>query len=458
MTTLRRSLAGLFVLASLSAPLCAQSASVSLLKVDDPDPVPAGTALVYTVTASNEGPDDAANVVMSDPLPAGTTFQSVSAPGGWNCSVPAVGAGGTVVCSNATFAVGGAVFAITVNVGAAVTNGTVLTNTASISSTTPDPHPGDESASADTTVTTTPTTVVSITKTAAPDPVTVGTDLTYTITATNAGNGTLESAAVSDPLPVETTFVSLSAPGGWSCTMPAVGAGGSVDCSTSSWPSGAAVFTLVVHVSPALAGGSSFTNVAHLDVTDSGRSTSQVGSVVVHTASPAQVSSTKTAGGSFQVGGQVQYTVVLLNSSATAQSDNPGPEFSDVLPADLVLVSASASSGSATATPATNTVTWNGAIPGGGSVTLTILATVGSVPSGTVISNQGAVSYDADGNGTNEASAATDDPALGGGADPTSFVGTAPVVVVPTLGDAGLAAIAALLLLTGLFALRKGVA
>ena len=40
---------------------------------------------------------------------------------------------------------------------------------------------------------------------------------------------------------------------------------------------------------------------------------------------------------------------------------------------------------------------------------------------GTLISNQGAVTYDADGNGTNEANGVTDDPAVGGAADPTSF-------------------------------------
>jgi len=38
----------------------------------------------------------------------------------------------------------------------------------------------------------------------------------------------------------------------------------------------------------------------------------------------------------------VTYTVVLTNSGPGAQGDNPGNEFTDVLPAGLTLVSATA--------------------------------------------------------------------------------------------------------------------
>ena len=43
--------------------------------------------------------------------------------------------------------------------------------------------------------------------------------------------------------------------------------------------------------------------------------------------------------------GTVTYTVVLKNTGTATQADNPGHEFTDVLPAGLSLVSASASSG-----------------------------------------------------------------------------------------------------------------
>ena len=432
------------------------TADLSVLKVDDPDPAPAGTALVYTITVSNKGPDDASSAVMDDPLPAGTTFQSVSAPAGWSCTTPAVGANGTVSCSAATFAVGSAVFTVTVQVGAGVANGTVLSNTATVTSTTADPAPGSESATADTTVSATVTTF-SLTKADTPDPVLPGTDLTWTLTATNSNGGDLESAVLTDPLPAGTTFVSLAAPGGWSCTTPAVGGSGTVSCSIAPWPAGNAVFTLVGHVAATQPAGSSLSNVGSLEVTDGGRTTTQVASAATQVVSPAAVSATKAVSGQLQTGGTVTYTVVLTNSAAGAQSDNPGDEFTDILPSDLTLVSATATSGTALATPATNTVTWNGTIPGNGSVTITLTAAVkATTPPGTTVSNQGAVAYDADGNGTNEAAASTDDPQVAGGADPTTFVtaaATAPAEV-PALGGVGLALLGVLLALGGAALLR----
>jgi uncharacterized repeat protein (TIGR01451 family) len=144
------------------------------------------------------------------------------------------------------------------------------------------------------------------------------------------------------------------------------------------------------------------------------------------------INATKTVAGRFGVGGTVVYTVTLTNNGSANQADNPGHEFSDVLPAALTLVSATASSG----TPATsgNTVTWDGAIaPAGGAVTITITATVNPARPAT-ISNQGTVSYDADGNGTNESTLLTDDPALPGAADPTVFApGTASLTATKTV-------------------------
>jgi uncharacterized repeat protein (TIGR01451 family) len=133
------------------------------------------------------------------------------------------------------------------------------------------------------------------------------------------------------------------------------------------------------------------------------------------------VTGTKTVSGTFTTGGTVTYTVTLTNSGGSAQGDNPGNEFTDVLPASLTLVSASATSGAAVATVGTNTVTWNGAIPAGGSVTITITATIDAGTGGQTISNQGTISYDADGNGTNEATGSTDDPGTGAPNDSTSF-------------------------------------
>ncbi len=138
--------------------------------------------------------------------------------------------------------------------------------------------------------------------------------------------------------------------------------------------------------------------------------------------SKASVTGTKTVAGTLVSGASVTYTVVLTNAGLGAQADNPGNEFTDVLPPTLTLVSAAASSGTAVATVASNTVTWNGGIAASGSVTITIVATVNvaTLP-GTVVSNQGSIAFDSDGNGSNESTTTTDDPAVAGTNDPTSF-------------------------------------
>jgi uncharacterized repeat protein (TIGR01451 family) len=127
-------------------------ADLSVTKVDTPDPVVAGHNITYTITVTNAGPSSAASVSLSDTLPAGMTFVSLSSPGGWSCTTPAVGVGGTVSCSDASFAVGNAVFTLVVKVDPSVSDGTVLSNTATVSAATSDPNPGNESGTATTTV------------------------------------------------------------------------------------------------------------------------------------------------------------------------------------------------------------------------------------------------------------------------------------------------------------------
>src|SRR5256884_9093412 len=57
------------------------SADLSITKTANPDPVNAGATLTYTVTVTNGGPSTAANVQVTDNLPAGVTFQSASGTG-----------------------------------------------------------------------------------------------------------------------------------------------------------------------------------------------------------------------------------------------------------------------------------------------------------------------------------------------------------------------------------------
>jgi uncharacterized repeat protein (TIGR01451 family) len=216
---------------------------LSITANDSPDPVTAGTNLTYTLTVHTAGPSDAQAVVVSDPLPAGTSFVSASNGGSLNA--------GTVSWNLGTIPAGAANTTLTliVHVGAAQTTG--LSNTSTVSSTTPDPNTGNNTATATTTIAR--STDLSITANDSPDPVTAGTNLTYTLTVHTAGPSDAQAVVVSDPLPAGTSFVSASN-------------GGRLSAGTVSWnlgtiPAGAAdtTLTLIVHVGAAQTTGLSNT-------------------------------------------------------------------------------------------------------------------------------------------------------------------------------------------------------
>ncbi len=69
---------------------------------------------------------------------------------------------------------------------------------------------------------------LSVTKTDSPDPVIAGTNLTYTLNFASSGPSDAQNVSITDAVPTGTTFVSASAPAGWSTTSPAVGGTGNV--------------------------------------------------------------------------------------------------------------------------------------------------------------------------------------------------------------------------------------
>jgi len=433
-----------------------QTAEVSVTKTDSPDPVAPGANLVYTITVTNSGQIDATVAELFDALPAETTFVSMPVPAGWACTLPAVGTNDAVSCSTPSLAPGSVVFTLTVAVDSQVASGTEIFNTATVSAAN-DLDKSNNNATAVTTVV--GSADLSVTKTSSsPDPVMPGDDIVYDITVTNAGPN-LASVALSDPLPANTTFVSLVEAAGWSCTTPALGTTGTVGCSNTSFGVGSSAFTLTVNVDPATPNGTVIDNTATITSNAADSSPNDHSASVSRTVvTPTAVSGTKAVNGSFAPGGAITYTVVITNNGGVAQGDNPGAEFTDVLPPTLTLVSATATSGTAAANVGTNTVTWNGGLAAGASVTITINATIeaDNAP-GTTISNQGTIAYDADGDGTNESTAVTDDPATPASGDPTSFVvgGAPPVPNVPTADWRGLLALAAVAAAFGAWRLRR---
>lgn len=97
--------------------------------------------------------------------------------------------------------------------------------------------------------------------TATPDPVIAGDQLTYTFNVVNNGPAAALDAKWSDALPAGTTFVSVSGDPSWSCTAPAIGATGLVQCSKATFTAGTtAPFTLKVTVGASVPGGTTLAN------------------------------------------------------------------------------------------------------------------------------------------------------------------------------------------------------
>jgi len=96
-----------------------------------------------------------------------------------------------------------------------------------------------------------------------PDPSQVGQDIDYAIQVENVGPEPAVSVELSQSTPAGTTFRSVSAPAGWSCSTPAVGSTGPISCTGSSLGAGeAAAFTMVVEADLCHVDGASITSTA----------------------------------------------------------------------------------------------------------------------------------------------------------------------------------------------------
>jgi large repetitive protein len=150
---------------------------------------------IYTLLVENAGPDAAADVVVSDPLPAGETYIESDA----GCTA----AGQTVTCALGELADGEArTIHLTVSVGLSLGERTV-TNTATVSSPTFDPSPAESTSSAS--LQTGPAADVAIVKTG-PASVVSGATITWTLKVTDNGPSTAQQVVVEDPLPSGVTL------------------------------------------------------------------------------------------------------------------------------------------------------------------------------------------------------------------------------------------------------------
>jgi uncharacterized repeat protein (TIGR01451 family) len=254
--------------ASASVGVVGSSAlDLAITVTDFPDPVVPGESILYTQSVVNRGVVPASNVTVTFPTPPNTTYSYVDFPAGWTCSTyplpgtPTPGSAGTITCTKATMAVGEtASFPLTVSVLTTAALGSTINYTATVSSTTTDSIPANNTSSASTLVGSATTADISVVKTDVVDPVTTGSVLTYDILVTNNGPAAATSVTLTDPLPANTTYQSVTTTRG-TCTW-AGPAPGTVTCSIGALPvGGTATITLQVNVLAA-ASGQTLSNTA----------------------------------------------------------------------------------------------------------------------------------------------------------------------------------------------------
>jgi uncharacterized repeat protein (TIGR01451 family) len=338
-----------------------------------PSTVTAGTDITYTITLTNKGPGDAQNVSLTDAVPAGTSFISATPVSGHNPDGFSYSQSAGTVTGTPT---GGVVanghqdeFTLVVHALSSDANGSTISNTANVTTDAMDDSAAnDETATFNSTVAAVADLVVSK---SGPTTVTAGTDVTYTITLTNAGPSDAQGVSLTDVVPTGTTFFSATPvsgqnPDGFSYSQSA----GTV----TGTPTGGVVanghqdqFTLVVHALSSDADGSTISNTATVTTTttDDSAANDETETVNSTVTAVADLVVTQSQSANPTEGQNLTLSITVTNNGP---SDAQNVMLTDAVPAGTSFVSSSFVSYTAA-----NTTVSLGAIAAGGQVTGTIV-------------------------------------------------------------------------------------
>ncbi len=390
---------------TVSTPLT-DACDLGVTNSGTPNPVAAGGNITYTQIITNSGPSNCSTGMFSEGTPVNTTFVSVAvvnAGGGtWSCPNSA-----PVACTSASVPPNstGTITAI-YKVGALVAAGTIITDTATVTTTTRDTNGANNSAISNISVASGTQADLSVTNSASPNPVTAGNNITYTQTVTNNGPATANIPQLTETLPANTTAVSLNSTSGWTCTALTCTAPGNMAANTT------ANFTFVVKVNTNVAAGTNITQTDTVTSTtsDSNNSNNSV-TVNVQVADSADLALTNSASPvPVQAGNNITYTQVVTNngpSTATTVS------LTETTPANTTFQSVTFPAGWGCTTPPVNgtgTITCSDPsfAPGSGSFTVVVKVNAGTA-AGTAINNIATVtSAITDPNLTNNTATAAD--------------------------------------------------
>lgn len=365
---------------------------LAIAKTASPSPAVAGGQLTYTVTVTNNGPIAATNVQVVDTLPAGTTYVA-------DTDSCVQGPPGTLTCSLGTLAAGSSVsFDITVSISSSLTapsGPTTITNTASVSADQGELDPANNTVSLTTLVN--ELADLRLTKDCKPDaPLQAGGTAACTILVDNLGPSDARNVVVTDTHLSNGSFTITSAtftpPPASACGI----AGGVVTCNLGTEPAGGRTTITVM-----------LTSTGQVDVDDSATVTSttpdpNTANNTAHDAvrflGAADLSLTKTdAPDPVVAGTNLTYT---LNVTNAGPSTAPNAVVTDILPAQVSVVSATPSQGSCSGTTVPGDplqpLTCNlGGLASGGGATVTVVVKVhSSVPEGAILINNATVSSD----------------------------------------------------------------
>ena len=179
--------------------------------VTGPSSVTSGANATYTITITNNGPNPAQGLVLSDSLPAGSTFVSMTQASGTDAFTFAQSGGSVTEKATANIASGASdTFTLIVAAPASLGNGANFSDTASVQATNPDPNTANNTATAaGTIVNTNPNADLSV-AVSGPTSASEGDTVTYTITVTNAGPATATSVSLTDTLATLLNFKSAT--------------------------------------------------------------------------------------------------------------------------------------------------------------------------------------------------------------------------------------------------------
>jgi uncharacterized repeat protein (TIGR01451 family) len=312
-------------------------ANLTITKIG-PVSITPGSRATYTITVKNEGPSNATNVIVSDPTPTGLIF--VSSAGDCLTAFPC--ALGTIA-PNTTRTI-----TVTYDVPANFA-GSSVTNSASVTSSTPDPT-GPNTSSVTTALA--GSADLSLSKTVTNSAPLPGTGVTFTIRLSNAGPSDAVNVSIAELLP---TGLSLQ-----SSTLSA----GTYNASTGAWTisrvpansSATLTLTMLVTSSGAIKNTAEIISSGTPDpdsTPGNGSITEDDLSSITFGAPVSDLSITKTNGTTSSVAGSVvSYTITVRNAGPDTAT---GAGVNDIMPANLSAVTWTCQTGTGSSCPANGT-------------------------------------------------------------------------------------------------------